>query len=146
MLKRFPKFIAGNLLGTAVDTLVLWIFSHYVFNGYVGEVIISPIISFECAVLMNFLVAYYITWKDRVSMLTIGSFLRHYFGYNVSCTGVFFVKMGLLMLIEYLTKWNVVLCNLLALCVSGTVNFIMGEFVIFKKRMKGKCDGTGNNG
>ena len=134
ILHRIPKFVAGNLLGTLVDTLVLWVFSHLVFHRYVGKVIISPVISFECAVFVNFLMAYYVTWNDRVSQPTARSFFRHYGAYNASCTGTFLVKMGLLMLIQWLTKWEVVICNLLALCVSGCVNFSMNEFVIFKKK------------
>ena len=47
ILKRFPKYFMGNLLGTLVDTVVLWLFSHLVFKGYVGQCIISPFISFE---------------------------------------------------------------------------------------------------
>jgi len=39
-----------------------------------------------------------------------------------------------LMLIQWLTKWDVVICNLLALCVSGVVNFLMDNFVVFKKK------------
>ena len=139
ILQRFPKFLAGNLLGTLVDTLVLWVFSHFVFQSYVGKVIISPVISFECAVFVNFLIAYYFTWKDRVSQLTTGSFFRHYVAYNASCTGAFLVKMGLLMLIQWLTKLDVVICNLLALCVSGGINFAMNEFVIFKKKKEAEA-------
>jgi len=131
---RIPKFIAGNLLGTLVDTLVLWVFSHFVFQGYVGKVIISPIISFEFAVFANFVFSYYLIWKDRVSHHSGKSFIRHYGAYNVACTGGFFIKMGVLLLIQAQTKWDVVICNLLALCVSGTYNFIMNELVIFKKR------------
>lgn len=133
ILKRVPKFIVGNLIGTLADTLVLWVFSHIVFNGYVGEVVISPIISFEFAVLVNFVVSYHFIWKDRVPKMTMKSFLRHVWPYNISCIGGFLVKMGALMLIQYLTKWDVVICNLLALCVSGTFNFAMNEFVVFRK-------------
>ena len=131
---RIPKFAVGNLLGTLVDTLVLWVFSHFVFREYVGKVIISPIISFEFAVFTNFLVSYYLTWNDRISHHSGKSFIRHYGAYNASCTGGFLIKMGLLLLIQALTKWDVVICNLLALCVSGAYNFTMNELVIFKKR------------
>lgn len=134
ILHRFPKFVAGNLLGTLVDTLVLWVFSHFVFQSYVGKVIISPVISFEFAVFSNFLFSYNMTWKDRISHRSGKSFIRHYGAYNASCTGGFLIKMGLLLLIQALTKWDVVICNLLALCVSGTYNFMMNELVIFKKR------------
>ena len=136
ILNRIPKFAIGNLLGTLVDTLVLWVFSHFVFQGYVGKVIISPIISFEFAVFANFLFSYYMTWKDRVSDHSGKSFARHYGAYNISCTGGFFIKMGVLLSIQAVTKWDVVICNLLALCVSGTYNFVMNELVIFKKQNK----------
>lgn len=136
ILNRIPKFAIGNLLGTLVDTLVLWLFSHFVFRGYVGEVIVSPIISFEFAVFANFLFSYYMTWKDRVPDRSGKSFVKHYGAYNISCTGGFFIKMGVLLLIQAVTKWDVVICNLLALCVSGTYNFAMNELVIFKKQNK----------
>lgn len=136
ILNRIPKFAIGNLLGTLVDTLVLWFFSHIVFQGYVGKVIISPVISFEFAVFANFLFCYFLTWRDRVSNQSEKSFAKFYGAYNVSCTGGFFIKMGILLLIQALTKWDVVICNLLALCVSGTYNFVMNELVIFKKKNK----------
>jgi len=134
LLQRVPKFIVGNLLGTLVDTLILWVFSHFVFQSYVGKVIISPIISFEFAVFTNFNVSYFLTWKDRISHHSGKSYIKRYGAYNASCTGGFLIKMGMLLLIQALTKWDVVICNLLALCVSGTYNFVMDELVIFKKR------------
>lgn len=134
ILNRVPKFILGNLTGTLVDTLVLWFFSHLVFHNYVGQVIISPAISFECAVFVNFLLCYHFIWKDRVEQANSNSFLRRFGAYNVMCIGGFLIKMGFLMLIQYLTQWDVVICNLLALCVSGTFNFFMDHFVIFKKK------------
>ncbi|MBQ8957558.1 MAG: GtrA family protein [Bacteroidales bacterium] len=134
IVKRLPKYFFGSLMGTLVDTLVLWAFSHLVFHNYVGQCIISPIISFECAAFVNFLVCCNFTWKDRVDHKTVKAFFRRYLAYNASCTGGFLIKMGMLLLIQYLTKWDVVICNLLALCISGTFNFLMDEFVIFKKK------------
>ncbi len=46
----------------------------------------------------------------------------------------FLVKMGILLLIELLFGWNVVICNLAALCISGIINFSMGEWVIFRQK------------
>ncbi len=132
-------------MGTLVDTVVLWLFSHFVFRRYVGQVIISPVISFECAVFTNYVVSYYITWKDRIIHKSMRGFFKRYAAYNGSCTGGFVIKMGFLMLIQYLSKWDVVWCNLLALLVSGTFNFIMDEFVIFRKK-KEVGNGTDYNG
>ena len=134
IVRRAPRFVAGNLVGTLVDTLVLWVFSHYVFHNYVGKVVLSPIISFECAVLINYLVCFHFTWKDRITYKSRRAFFRRYAAYNASCTGGFVIKLALLLLIQELTKWDVVICNLLALCVSGIFNFTMDEFVVFKKK------------
>lgn len=134
LAKRFAEFSASSLLGTAVDTAILWVFSKWVFHTYAGQFLISPAISFECAVLTNFIVAYFLIWKDRISARTSRSFLRHFAGYNISCLGAFIVKMIFLLLIQRLFKLNVIWCNLLALCVSGGLNFILNEKVVFRRK------------
>ncbi|MBO6306805.1 MAG: GtrA family protein [Paludibacteraceae bacterium] len=133
---RYLRFAASTLAGTAVDMLVLWLCSRYLFKGhYWGEYLLSPFISFECAVLTNFVLAYYSVWKDRVSVYDVRSFFRHYAGYNLFSSSTFLVKMGVLLLIERFSGgWDVLVCNLLALCVSGFVNFVLNEHVVFRKK------------
>lgn len=133
-LLRFVRFSATSLFGTVVDTLVLWACSSWIFHTYFGEYVISPAISFECAVLTNFTISYFYTWKDRISSKTKKSYLRHLAGYNISCLGVFLLKMVFLLTIQRLFKWDVVWCNLLALCFSGIINFLMNERVVFRRR------------
>ena len=134
LIKRLPKFVGVNLIGTVVDTAVLWVFSHYIFNGYVGEYIFSPIISFECAVLSNYIFSYFGVWKDRSQRHNAKAFAQKYIMYNLSSSAVFIFKMGLLLLLELAFKWDVVVCNLAALCVSGLLNFALGEWVIFREK------------
>ena len=132
---RYLKFASSTLVGTAVDMLVLWLCAHYLLDGsYWREYILSPFISFECAVIANFVVAYYGVWRDRVSKHTFRSFMRHYGGYNISCTGAFLVKMAALLLFERIFGWDVLWCNIAALCVSGLLNFFMNEKVVFRKK------------
>ena len=133
-VKRGYKFLAATLVATLVDTAVLWLLAHRVFQGYVGQVIVAPIISFECANFVNFIISYYMVWNDRVNQRSARSFWRHFLGYNVSCTGTFLLKMVVLMLLQSLTGWDVVVCNLLAICVSGVVTFTLNEFVVFRKK------------
>ena len=135
-IRKVLSFFASNLLGTLVDTGVLWLCSSVFFHSYAGKYILSPFISFECAVFVNFICSYFFIWKDRISHRTTRSFLRHFGGYNLSCTGVFLFKMLLLLGIERLSGWNVVWCNLAALCISGILNFSMGEWVVFRKTKK----------
>lgn len=135
LLWRYLKFAASTLAGTAVDFLVLWIFSHYLLDGsYWREYILSPVISFECAVFTNFVVAYYGVWRDRISARTKRSFFRHFGGYNLSCISAFLVKMAVLLTLERIFGWDVLWCNLAALCVSGLLNFFLNEKVVFRPK------------
>ena len=131
LAKRFPKFVGVNAIGTIIDTAVLWLFSHFVFDGYVGEYVISPVISFECAVVSNYLFSYFGVWRERRSA---GSFVLKYIMYNISSSLVFTMKLGVILLLERLFGWNVVICNLAALCLSGLINFSLSEWVIFRKK------------
>ena len=60
---KYLEFVLTRLFGTGVDTLVLWICSDYLFTSYWGSYVLSPIISFEFAVLSNFLWSYLWIWK-----------------------------------------------------------------------------------
>ena len=134
LIRRLPKFIGVNLIGTVVDTAVLLVFSNYILKGYVGEYILSPIISFECAVFSNYLFSYFGVWKDRAQRHSIKAFAQKYIMYNISSSAVFVFKLGLLLLLEMTFGGDVVICNLVALSVSGLANFALGEWVIFRKR------------
>ena len=131
-LKRLGKHTAVSLLGTATDTLVLWFLSSVVFKSYVGEYIISPVISFEFATFVNFLSSSKIVWRDRMQGQNFISYLNHFLKFNASYAGVFFLKMLLLLGLERLTRWDVVWCNLIAVTLCGFINFFMNEKVIFK--------------
>lgn len=136
-LLRFVAFSTSTLAGTAVDTLVLWLCAHYLLKGsYMMENVLSPLISFECAVLTNFTLAFYGVWRDRITQRTKRSFLRHFAGYNVACIGGFVVKMLFLQLFLWLFEGrvDVVICNLIALCFSGCFNYLINEMVVFRKK------------
>lgn len=141
--KTLSKFFFSNILGTIVDTIVLWLFAHkvfgadlYIWTPYFSVNVISPVISFEFAVLTNYLCAYYLTWRGRLRLKTLSKFLIHYFKYNLTATGAFFIKMGFLLLFQNIFHWDVVICNLVALLFSGSFNFIMGEWWLFRKKEK----------
>ena len=138
LLVRYIKYAGTSVIGTIVDTLVLWVLSDFVFTrGYWGEYIISPVISFQCAVAVNFTISYFYVWKDRTRKRKDAStrrFLKLYAIYNLSGSAVFLLRLGALLLIERFTGWDVVICNLTAMCFSGIVNFTINNLVIFTKR------------
>ncbi len=136
VLIRYVKFIGTSATGTVIDTLVLWLLSDFAFDaGWWGEYVVSPILSFQAAVLANYLISYFYVWKDRVdSAKGFRQFLRLYAAYNLSCSVVFLVRLGILLLIERFFGWDVVVCNLAAMCVSGIVNFLVTNNFIFRKR------------
>lgn len=131
---RYLKFVASTLAGTAVDMLVLWLCADVLLPAtYAMGYVLAPCISFECAVVTNFTLAFFYVWPDRISSPSRRNFLCHLAGYNLSCIGAFLLKMLILLLLERLFHWHVLLCNVVALCFSGIVNFLMNERVIFAK-------------
>lgn len=137
-LIRYAKFAGTSVVGSIVDTLVLWLLSDLIFTrGYWGEYIISPLISFQCAVAVNYMISYFYVWKDRTrkrSDASIRRFFRLYGAYNLSSSVVFLFRLGVLLLIEKFTGWDVVICNLVAMCFSGIINFAINNRLIFKKK------------
>lgn len=137
LFKQMAKYTVTTLLGTAADTVVLWVLSTYLLNGnHVEKYVISPMISFECAVLVNYLTAFFYVWRDRIAHRTKGAFFSHLWKYNLSCASAFILKMVLLNAIALAFKWPAFVCNLIALCFSGFLNFAINEFLIFAKKDK----------
>lgn len=137
-LVRYAKFAGTSAVGSIVDTLVLWLLSDLIFTrGYWGEYIISPLISFQCAVAVNYMISYFYVWKDRTrkrSDASVRRFFRLYGAYNLSSSVVFLFRLGILLLIERFTGWDVVICNLVAMCFSGIINYAINNLLIFKKK------------
>lgn len=136
ILLRYLKFAGTSLAGTVVDTVVLLLLSDYVFEGgYWGEYVISPVISFQCAVMTNYMISYFYVWGDRREEKgRLRSFFRRFIYYDLSSSGVFLLRLGLLLVIERIAGWDVVICNLTAMCFSGILNFLMNNLVIFRKK------------
>ena len=85
---------------------------------------------------LNFIISYFYVWKDRTRESgrgTVKRFFRLYLKYNLSGSAVFLTRLGILLLIEKFTGWDVVICNLLTMCFSGLLNFTINNMVIFKK-------------
>lgn len=121
-------------LGTAVDTLVLWALSRHIFSGsYWTTYVLSPFLSFEVAVMCNFLCSYFWIWRERISHKNSASFWRHFLGFNLSSFVGFLVKMLFLLLFERMFGWSVVVCNLVALCISGVLNFLLSDALVFRR-------------
>ena len=132
---RYLKFMLSTLAGTAVDCAVMWLLAERLFKeNEMAQLFIAPSVSFECAVFTNYVLAYFFVWKDRVKDRSLRNFFLRFFPYNVSCIAAFLIKMIPFVLIRHFARLNVVVCNLLALVVSGLFNFIMNEWVIFRKK------------
>lgn len=136
-LKQALKYLVTTLLGTATDTVVLWLISTYWLDGnHVEKYVISPMISFECAVIVNYFTAFFYVWRDRIAQRTKGAFFSHFWKYNLSCVSAFFLKMVLLNAVAFAFHWPAFVCNLVALCFSGILNFCINEFLIFSNKDK----------
>ncbi|MBQ0078155.1 MAG: GtrA family protein [Bacteroidales bacterium] len=134
-LRQLSKYVLTTLLGTLVDCLVLWVMSTFVFaDNHVGQYVYSPMVSFECAVFVNFFTAYFYVWKERITVRSISSYFSHFWKYNISCLSAFLLKMVILNVLGATLKWEPVLCNIIALTFSGLLNFFINEFVIFRRK------------
>lgn len=148
VLTKFIMFMLTSSLGTVVDLGVHWFLSARFFqDSYLWTLWIAPLISFELAVLTNFITAYQFVWRERISRRSTRSFWRHFAAYNATSTGTFLIKLLLMQGIHFVfvslgwlqgASYEPVVCNMLATCVTGTMNFYMSEFVIFKKVNKKK--------
>ena len=101
----------------------------------------------EVAALVNFVIAYFFVWKERISQRSVRSFFRHFIAYNAASVGAYLIKFVAMQGLHFLfvalgwfQDWSSepVLCNLLGLCFSGVFNFFMSEFVSFGKPGKKK--------
>lgn len=133
-LIRYFKYVLFSLFGTATDTIVLWLLSDFVMEGYVAEYIISPLISFECAVFVNYNISYRHVWNDRLKVKSTKSYWKHFLGFNATFGIGFIIKMGLLLGLEAISSWDVVLCNIIAVTIAGLFNYFVTNGIVFKKK------------
>ena len=136
MLIRYGKFLLCNIPGTMVDLTVVWVFSEFVFNSMFGQYVLSPMISYECGILADFVLCYFFVWGDRIGQRTTRSFFRHCLGYNLSSIGAYLSKALVIAILGYLTQrgLGVVWCDHIDMTFSGTVNFLVNEHFIFRKK------------
>lgn len=132
-LLRFIKFALSSLVGGTVDMVLVWLLTSYVFDGYLGDVIITPIVSFESSVIVGFTFCWCFVWNDRVSRKGSKSFLKHLAAYNASNIGIFGLRMMLVVLIESIFSCNLVIINLISRILAGLLNFVISDKVIFRK-------------
>lgn len=130
-LQMVRRYVFSNFTGTLIDTFFLWLFSRYLFDSYYGKYIIAPFLSFEIAMLKNFINSYFWIWGDRV-IKSPKDFLTRLFFYNINAVAVFFIKAGIILLTEILFGLDVVLCNLIALVFTGIINLILQDKLIFR--------------
>ena len=86
---------------------------------------------------VNYAISYFYVWKDRIRKRPDASarrFFKLYGAYNLSNSAVFLFRLGILLLIERFTGWDVVICNLVTMCFSGIINFAINNLLIFKKK------------
>lgn len=130
LFRRFVKFSSSTIVGTMVDTAVLFALSQWVFSGYAGKYLVAPTLSFEAAVVTNYLFSYFWVWRSRLPR-TARDFGRRFVLYNFNTALVFLGKLAVLVVISLLTNLHVVLCNLLALLLSGIANFLLQDRLVF---------------
>lgn len=135
LVRTYIEFVLSRLLGTGVDTLVLWICSTFILSDtYFGRNVVSPIISFEFAVMSNYICSYFWIWRTRIEKRSKRTFWSRFVIFNLSSVAGFLVKLLFLQVFVITFKWNVVVCNLAALVISGVLNFLLADSMVFRSR------------
>ena len=114
-MKRPLKFWITGISGTAVEMTALFALSRFVFDTDAAVYLAAPAVSFELAVLNNYSISYFWVWNDRKKTGKL-PYLRKLPKYNITCLAAFAVKMFFLLLFRRLFGWDVLICNLAALC------------------------------
>ena len=130
------KYACATSLGALVEMAVLWFLAHVAFKStqFAGKDSLSILIASEIAILVNFTTAYFFIWKDRITKRSARSYFRHYLAFALTANILMVLKVALALIFKDLFRWDVVICDFVALLISGTVNFILNEMVIFKDR------------
>ena len=48
---RFIKFAGVGLVAGTVDISLVWVLTKFIFGGYYGQMVVSPVISYECSII-----------------------------------------------------------------------------------------------
>lgn len=113
-----------DYVGIAILLILIVIYVQSFVADAKGYAKVDPVRKWVCS--------FFFIWKDRMDIGNARAFMSRYLLYNMSCTMTFLLKMGLLLFFKFLFGWDVVICNLVALYVSGIVNFVMSDRVIFR--------------
>ena len=70
-------------------------------NGAVKSHVTAPVV-FEVAVMVNFVIAYFFVWKERISERSVRSFWRHFAAYNAAGIGAFLLKFAAMQGLHFL--------------------------------------------
>ena len=130
------KYACATSFGALVEMAVLWFLAHVAFKSahFYGKDSLSILIASEIAILVNFTTAYFFVWKDRITRRSPRSYFRHYLAFALTANILLVLKVALALLFKDIFRWDVVICDFIALLISGTVNFVLNEMVIFKDR------------
>jgi putative flippase GtrA len=131
MVVEFTKFTLRGIVGALVDSAILLLLSEYVFSSYVGQYIIAPAISFELSLTVTYTICYFWIWNHRVGN-NLKDFISRFPLYNLGTLVSFTLKMVLLIAFERMFHFHPVICNLMALTISGFTSFAFGNRLVFK--------------
>ena len=137
-LRRLLTFMLCSTSGTIVELIVVWFCSTFLFHNYVGQYVVSPVIAFECAVVVDFVFYSRILWRKRLKGIGFKSYLVRLLKFNLSATGVYLLRLALIQAMGLAWHLNVVWCEMISMCFSGTLNYIISENLIFTKRKPSK--------
>ncbi|MEM1943431.1 MAG: GtrA family protein [Candidatus Caldarchaeum sp.] len=123
---RFAKFAVVGLVGLALNTVLLYLLTTFVFGERLY--LIAAVLSLEASILNNFLLNEYWTFKDRVAG---GGFFKRMLKFHGSrILGAATSIVVLFLLTEYAGLYYLV-SNLVAVVLGTAVNYLTSNFWVW---------------
>jgi putative flippase GtrA len=129
---RWIKFNAAGLLGVAVQLATLAALTHIAGFNY----LVATACAVEAAVLHNFIWHERYTWADRTRSAPQLA-MKRLLQFNLSNGAVsLFGNLVLMKLLVGQAHLPALLANLIAIASCSTLNFCLGEFVVFSDQRR----------
>jgi putative flippase GtrA len=127
---RSLRFVTTNLCGTVIETSVLAALGA-IWDRALLAYVLAPVLAFEVSVVHNFVASYLWVWPERVARGD-RDLTRRLARYNLGVATVFLGRLALIVALGAGFGLPAAVSNLLALLVSGVVNYAVQDRIVFR--------------
>lgn len=115
--------------GTVVNIFFLWLF-----HGHLEiPVLIASAMAIEIAILNNYTLNYFITWRDKVTP-SIGGYFRLLIRFNIIIASIdFVIRLSILYALVNFVGVNYLIADMIGMLITPFVKFTANHSIIFQE-------------